>query len=89
MDSTETEEGWLETADGAKLYTKTWKPTGGQPRARVAFIHGFSDHCNNYPELFSTFAKRGIAVYAFDQSASPPIQAICRRRFLHDISLTL
>jgi len=81
MDSTETEEGWLNTADGAKLYTKTWKPAKGQLKARVAFIHGFSDHCNNYPELFSTLARRGIAVYAFDQSALPPIQAFSRRRF--------
>ncbi|KAE9379790.1 lysophospholipase-like protein [Stipitochalara longipes BDJ] len=48
------------------LYTKTWKPDG-EPVAKVVFIHGFSDHCNRYYELFPDLAARGIEVFGFDQ----------------------
>ena len=33
----------------------------------ILFIHGFSDHCNRYPELFHNLATRGILVHSFDQ----------------------
>ncbi|KAI9658517.1 MAG: hypothetical protein M1831_003955 [Alyxoria varia] len=60
------EEGWLEMPDGEKLYTKSWKPEG-QVKAKVVFVHGFSDHCNTYSTLFSELTKQGIAVYSWDQ----------------------
>ena len=66
MDDIVTEEGWLTTPDGHKLYTKTWKPNIPL-KARLVFVHGFSDHCNWYPTLFSTLADQGIKVYAWDQ----------------------
>lgn len=67
MTTIPTEEGWLETADGHKLYTKTWK--ADSPKARLVFIHGFSDHCNTHDEpLFPTLAaQHGIEVCSFDQ----------------------
>ncbi|KAJ5544643.1 hypothetical protein N7461_006947 [Penicillium sp. DV-2018c] len=61
-----TEEGVHNLPDGSELYTKTWK-TSGSPRAILAFIHGFSDHCNAYGELFPTLASAGIEVRSFDQ----------------------
>ncbi|PGH27329.1 hypothetical protein AJ80_01039 [Polytolypa hystricis UAMH7299] len=61
-----TEEGWHTVPDGTKLYTKTWK-TDGPAKAIVAFVHGFSDHCNAYYEFFPTLASHGIEVRAFDQ----------------------
>ncbi|KAF2192667.1 alpha/beta-hydrolase [Zopfia rhizophila CBS 207.26] len=61
-----TEEGWHTVEDGTKLYTKTWK-TEGPARARLVFIHGFSDHCNTYNSFFPTLASKGIEVYTFDQ----------------------
>ncbi|KAF2721868.1 serine hydrolase-like protein [Polychaeton citri CBS 116435] len=61
-----TEEGVLTAQDGHELYTKTWKPTS-PVKARMAFIHGFSDHSNFYGVLFPTIAKYGIEVYSFDQ----------------------
>ncbi|KAL8694434.1 MAG: hypothetical protein Q9218_000926 [Villophora microphyllina] len=64
--ATTTEEGTHVCADGTKLYTKTWKPTLS-PSAKILFIHGFSDHCNAYNNLFPTLARRGILVHAFDQ----------------------
>ena len=66
MESINTEEGWLTTSDGLKLYTKTWKPNDSV-KARLVFLHGFSDHCNWYPELFPALAQQGIKVYSFDQ----------------------
>ncbi|KAJ5138402.1 uncharacterized protein N7515_003250 [Penicillium bovifimosum] len=61
-----TEEGVHNLPDGQELYTKTWK-TSGSPRAILAFIHGFSDHCNAYGELFPTLVSAGIEVRSFDQ----------------------
>lgn len=53
-------------ADGKQLYTKTFK-TEGPARARLVFIHGFSDHINAYGDFFPQLASRGIEVYTFDQ----------------------
>ncbi|KAH7109060.1 Alpha/Beta hydrolase protein [Dendryphion nanum] len=60
------EEGSHTTDDGHKLYTKTWK-TDGPAKARLVFVHGFSDHCNTYNNFFPTLASKGIEVYSFDQ----------------------
>ncbi|CAI7614418.1 unnamed protein product [Penicillium bialowiezense] len=59
-------EGSLTLPDGLELYTKTWKPSG-TPRATIAFIHGFSDHCNAYHDLFPNLASAGIEIKSFDQ----------------------
>ncbi|KAF2399484.1 lysophospholipase-like protein [Trichodelitschia bisporula] len=64
MADIQTEEGWF-TISGAKLYTKTWKAS--TPKAILVFIHGFSDHCNAYYDLFPSLARRGIQTYSFDQ----------------------
>ncbi|CDM37904.1 hypothetical protein DTO013E5_7247 [Penicillium roqueforti] len=61
-----TEESVHILPDGLELYTKTWK-TSGSPLAVLAFIHGFSDHCNAYHDLFPTLASAGIEVRSFDQ----------------------
>ncbi|KAG9512138.1 alpha/beta-hydrolase, partial [Aureobasidium melanogenum] len=60
-------EGTHRTDDGVELYTKTWKVSGDAAKARMLFVHGFSDHCNNYSVLFDHLANQGIDVYAFDQ----------------------
>ncbi|KAK3068372.1 hypothetical protein LTR53_014123 [Teratosphaeriaceae sp. CCFEE 6253] len=62
-----TSEGWLSLPDSRKLYTKTWFAAVDPPRARMALVHGFSDHCNNYGVLFPSLAQQGITVHAFDQ----------------------
>ncbi|KAI5203565.1 alpha/beta-hydrolase [Aureobasidium subglaciale] len=60
-------EGTHKTDDGMELYTKTWKVSGDAAKARMLFVHGFSDHCNNYPVLFDHLASQGVDIYAFDQ----------------------
>ncbi|KAJ5231031.1 hypothetical protein N7489_011739 [Penicillium chrysogenum] len=61
-----TEESVHTLPDGLDLYAKTWK-TSGSPLAVLAFIHGFSDHCNAYHDLFPTLASAGVEVRSFDQ----------------------
>jgi hypothetical protein len=65
-------EGTHKTDDGVELYTKTWKVSGDAAKARMLFVHGFSDHCNNYPVFFDHLANQGIDIYAFDQRYDPP-----------------
>ncbi|PNS20462.1 hypothetical protein CAC42_5912 [Sphaceloma murrayae] len=62
--ATETE-GKHTLPDGFEVYTKTWKAS--PESARVLFLHGFSDHCNNYADLMPYLASRGISVHSFDQ----------------------
>lgn len=52
--------------EGKSLYTKSWLPDG-EPKAKLVFIHGFSDHINRYNDVFTYLASRQIAVYSFDQ----------------------
>ncbi|KAL1879074.1 hypothetical protein VTK73DRAFT_7400 [Phialemonium thermophilum] len=49
-----------------ELYTKSWLPDG-LTKAKLVFIHGFSDHVNRYYGFFPFLAERGIAVHGFDQ----------------------
>ncbi|KAK3358264.1 Alpha/Beta hydrolase protein [Lasiosphaeria ovina] len=51
---------------GKSLYTKTFLPAG-PIKAKLVFVHGFSDHVGRYTAFFSALAERGIAVYGFDQ----------------------
>lgn len=51
---------------GHSLYTKSWLPDG-PTKAKLIFIHGFSDHLGRYYGLFPSLAARGIAVYGLDQ----------------------
>ena len=64
-----TEEGWLQLPDKpAEVYTRTVRPGKSIPlKARLAFIHGFSDHCNTHDDLFIPLAEKGIIVYSYDQ----------------------
>ncbi|KAH8161822.1 hypothetical protein CIB48_g6429 [Xylaria polymorpha] len=61
-----TSEGWHTTADGVKLFTKSWRPTN-PASASVVFLHGFSDHCVRFTDLFQNLVAYGIEVHAFDQ----------------------
>ncbi|TKA32399.1 hypothetical protein B0A50_01505 [Salinomyces thailandicus] len=69
MASYTAEEGWLRLPDGPnELYTRTVRPAQStELKARLVFIHGFSDHCNTHDDLFVPLAEKGIICYAFDQ----------------------
>ncbi|KAI1447217.1 alpha/beta-hydrolase [Annulohypoxylon stygium] len=65
MGDIQTVEGTLQV-DDVTLHTKSWFPSG-PPKAKLIFIHGFSDHVDRYYDFFPTLARRGVAVYGFDQ----------------------
>ena len=52
---------------GRPVILLTHSQPDGEPVAKVVFIHGFSDHCNRYYQLFPDLAARGIEVFGFDQ----------------------
>ncbi|KAI3536546.1 hydrolase [Colletotrichum abscissum] len=58
-------EGTFEV-DGHKLHSTTWTPEG-PIKAKLVFVHGFSDHVGRYDELFPNLAGRGIQVFSWDQ----------------------
>ncbi|KAJ3499149.1 hypothetical protein NLG97_g574 [Lecanicillium saksenae] len=60
-----TEEGHFKQG-GVSLYTKTWTPTG-PIKAKLIFIHGFSEHINRYNPFFPKLNEAGIQVFGFDQ----------------------
>lgn len=61
-----TQEGTLTTPDGHALFSKTWTPTS-TTKARIVYLHGFSDHCDQHATFFQNIAKHGIQTHAFDQ----------------------
>ena len=64
--SPRTEEGRLTTSTGDELFTKTWH-TASEPKARIVWLHGFSDHCGRYENFFLSLLAQDIKVYSFDQ----------------------
>ncbi|CAM1510255.1 Fc.00g005900.m01.CDS01 [Cosmosporella sp. VM-42] len=58
-------EGTFKLKD-TSLYSKTWTPTGSI-KAKLIFVHGFSDHINCYNEHFRAIATHGIQVFGWDQ----------------------
>ncbi|RAL15811.1 acylglycerol lipase [Aspergillus homomorphus CBS 101889] len=61
-----TTEGNFRLPDGAEVYQKTWSPST-PPLAKLVHFHGFSDHINNYFDLFPALARQGIRCTGIDQ----------------------
>ncbi|PKS11643.1 hypothetical protein jhhlp_001794 [Lomentospora prolificans] len=58
-------EGTFKIGD-VSLYTKTYTPPT-PIKAKLIFLHGFSDHIGRYEELFRHLVSHGIQVFGFDQ----------------------
>ncbi|KAK3177742.1 hypothetical protein K4F52_009493 [Lecanicillium sp. MT-2017a] len=58
-------EGQFKQGD-TSLYTKTWTPTG-PVKAKLIFVHGFSEHINRYNDFFPLLNEHGIQVLSWDQ----------------------
>ncbi|MGH7089855.1 MAG: lysophospholipase, partial [Stellaceae bacterium] len=56
----------LVTADGMSLPLRKWLPDG-EPRAVILALHGFNDYSHAFAGPGKTWAKDGIATYAYDQ----------------------
>lgn len=61
----------IHTADGKDLFLRTWLPWQGperdRPKAVILALHGFNDHSGGLALPGHGLARRGFAVYAYDQ----------------------
>jgi alpha-beta hydrolase superfamily lysophospholipase len=61
----------IHTADGADLFLRKWLPWEGpeqdNPKAVILALHGFNDHSGGLALPGHGLARRGYAVYAYDQ----------------------
>ena len=53
--------------DGVDLPLRKWLPKNGGPQAVILALHGFNDYSKGMEIPGSGLARRGFAVYAFDQ----------------------
>ena len=60
------EQGSFVGVGGLKIFTRSWNPTEGQPRAVVVIVHGFNSHSGHYLWVGEQFAANGLAVHALD-----------------------
>ncbi|KAK5995852.1 Monoacylglycerol hydrolase [Cladobotryum mycophilum] len=58
-------EGQFQIGD-TSFYTKTWTPEG-LIKAKLIFVHGFSEHINRYNDFFPKLTEHGIQVLSWDQ----------------------
>ncbi len=59
-------EGSFTGAEGYKIFTRSWAPPTGSPRAALVIVHGFNSHSGHYMWAGEQFARGGLAVYAID-----------------------
>ncbi len=57
-------EGWIQTAEGPRLFTRAWVDDPGAPA--VAIVHGLGDHSGRWERVGRTLQSRGFAAYALD-----------------------
>lgn len=59
-------ESSFEGVGGLKIFTRSWRPATGTPRAVVVIVHGFNSHSGQYMWVAEQFVANGLAVYALD-----------------------
>ena len=59
-------EGSFTGAEGYRIFTRSWEPPTGSPRAVLVIVHGFNSHSGHYLWVGDQFARSGIAAYALD-----------------------
>lgn len=52
---------------GTPFYARTYAPQSSTPKALLVAVHGFNEHITRHEHIHTSFADRGIAVFAFDQ----------------------
>lgn len=58
------DEGFFSARDNSRLFWQAEIPDA--PRAHVALVHGYADHCGRYRRVIDSLAKDGFAVHSFD-----------------------
>lgn len=73
------DEGFFTAKDNVRLFWESHLPE--EPRAHVALIHGYGDHCGRYRELVDHLVAQGLGVHGFDFRGHG--QADGRRGYVH------
>ena len=60
-----TQEGWIESTDGTRLFWRRYSPEGN-PRAALLIVHGLAEHSGRYLHVLERFAKAGFDCWAYD-----------------------
>lgn len=53
------------TIDGIDIFAKDWKVD--QPKAVIALVHGFGEHCMRYDSMAKYYNQRGYAMVGYDR----------------------
>lgn len=56
----------LHGADGVQIFTQSWLPEAGEPRAAVVIVHGFGEHSDRYDWVAGRLVDAGYVVHACD-----------------------
>jgi len=60
------DEGSFAGVGGLKIFTRSWHPPEGNPRAVVVIVPGFNSHSGYYLWVGEQLAAQGLAVHALD-----------------------
>jgi acylglycerol lipase len=60
------DEGSFVGVGGLKIFTRSWHPAEGDPRAVVVIVHGFNSHSGHYLWVGEQLAAHGLTVHALD-----------------------
>jgi lysophospholipase len=73
------DEGFFSAKDNLRLFWETEIPN--DPKAHVAVVHGYADHCGRFKGVINALAEEGFGVHAFDYRGHG--QADGRRGYVH------
>jgi acylglycerol lipase len=59
-------EASFEGVGGLKIFTRSWRPSAGKPRAVGVIVPGFNSHSGYYQWVAEQLVDHGLAVYALD-----------------------
>ena len=59
-------DGTRPTPSGSSIYHQQWLPSGQEPRAVLAIVHGFGEYTGLYVPVAEFFVGQGMAVFAMD-----------------------
>lgn len=55
------------TADGLKVYAKTWEPENQTTKGIITLVHGMGEHIDRYDPFAQILTDQGYAILAYDQ----------------------
>lgn len=59
-----TAEFWMQSGDGTRLFGRRWPVDS--PRAAVAIVHGYAEHCGRYDHVAAMLNSLGLDAFALD-----------------------